>query len=105
MSIGDSDVIPCDLPIEEIEQVAAVEVRFSCILADAGYGLSVLFRQALSALGLCWAVGIPKLQKAYPADVQLVLPVAGRGRPRLHHIPDIKSVDWRAMLEGANGCA
>jgi SRSO17 transposase len=87
------------IAIEEIDRIAAAGVRFGCVLADAGYGLSAPFRQALSARGLCWAVGIPKHQKVYPADVQLVFPVAGRGRPRLRHVPDIKSVAAHTMLE------
>jgi len=66
----------------------------------AGYGLSASFRQALSARGLCWAVGIPKHQKVYPADVQLIFPEALRGRPRLRHVPDVKSLAAQAMLEG-----
>jgi SRSO17 transposase len=61
------------IAIEEIDRIAA-GVRFGCVLADAGYGLSAPFRQALSARDLCWAVGIPRHQKVYPADVQLVFP-------------------------------
>jgi len=87
--------------IEEIDRIIAAGVRFGCVLADAGYGLSAPFRQALSARGLRWAVGIPKHQKIYPADVELVFPVAGRGRPRLRHIPDSKSIAAHTMLEGA----
>lgn len=90
-----------ELAIEEIDRIAAAGVRFGCVLADAGYGLSAPFRQALSARGLCWAVGIPRHQKVYPADVQLIFPVAGRGRPRVRHIPDVKSVAAHAILEGA----
>lgn len=89
------------IAIEEIDRIAAAGVRFGCVLADAGYGLSAAFRQALSARDLCWAVGIPKHQKVYPADVQLVFPVAGRGRPRLRHVPDSKSVAAHTMLEAA----
>src|SRR3546814_8118507 len=63
------------IAIEEIDRVIAAGVRFGCVLADAGYGLSASFRQALSARGLHWAVGIPRHQKVYPADVQLVFPV------------------------------
>ena len=57
-------------------------MRFGCVLADAGYGLSASFRQALSERGLLWAVGIPRQQKVYPANVSLIFPVAdmaGRG--------------------------
>lgn len=90
-----------EIAIEEVDRVIAAGVRFGCVLADAGYGVSASFRQALSARGLCWAVGIPKHQKVYPADVQLAFPVATRGRPRLRHIPDVKSLAAQAMLEGA----
>ncbi|KPF89379.1 transposase [Novosphingobium sp. AAP83] len=90
-----------DIAIEEIDRVIAAGVRFGCVLADAGYGLSAPFRQALSARGLCWAVGIPRHQKVYPADVQLIFPVAGRGRPRVRHVPDVKSRAAHAMLEDA----
>jgi SRSO17 transposase len=90
-----------DIAIEGIDRVIAAGVRFGCVLADAGYGLSAPFRQALSARGLRWAVGIPRHQKVYPADVQLIFPVAGRGRPRVRHVPDIKSRAAHAMLEEA----
>jgi SRSO17 transposase len=88
-----------DIAIEEIDRVIAAGVRFGCVLADAGYGLSAPFRQALSARGLRWAVGIPRHQKVYPANVQLIFPVAGRGRPRVRHVPDVKSRAAHAMLE------
>src|SRR3546814_6552679 len=100
MRISDwsSDVCSSDL---EIDRVIAAGVRFGCVLADAGYGLSASFRQALSARGLHWAVGIPRHQKVYPADVQLVFPVAGRGRPRRHHVPDTASRAAPIMLDDA----
>ncbi len=69
----------------------AAGVRFGCVLADAGYGLSAPFRQGLTARGLAWAVGTPGRQKVYPADVKLIFPLAGRGRPRQRHIPDVLS--------------
>lgn len=48
--------------------------------------------QALSARDLRWPFGIPRHQRVYPADVRLIFPVAGRGRPRgaacaRHQIP------------------
>lgn len=90
-----------EIAIEEIDRVIAAGVRFGCVLADAGYRLSAPFRQVPSARGLCWAVGIPRHQKVYPADVQLIFPVAGRGRPRVRHVPDVKSRTAHAMLEDA----
>ncbi|WP_264801725.1 IS701 family transposase, partial [Acetobacter nitrogenifigens] len=60
-----------EIAIAEIDRLRAAGIRFGCVLADAGYGLSASFRQALSARGLYWAVGIPRHQKVYPHDVQL----------------------------------
>ncbi len=92
--------------IDEIDRIRTAGVRFACVLADAGYGLSAPFRQALSERGLFWAVGIPRHQKVYSADVALIFPVAGSGRPRKRAIPDTLSVaaemfladqPWRAV--------
>ena len=90
-----------EIALAEIDRVRAAEVRFGCVLADAGYGLSAPFRQALTERGLTWAVGIPFKQKVYPADVAMIFPVAKRGRPRQRHIPDVKSVTAQAPLETA----
>ena len=76
------------IAIEEIDRVRAAGVRFGCVLADAGYGSSGPFRQALSARGLVWAVGLSRRQNVWPADVGLVFPEAGRGRRRKYHLPD-----------------
>jgi len=87
--------------ITEIDRVRAAGVRFGCVLADAGYGLSAPFRQALSERGLTRAVGIPGRQKVYPANVGLIFPVTGCGRPRQRHIPDSKSEAAWTMPGGA----
>ena len=91
-----------EIAIEEIDRIRDAGVRFGCVLADAGYGLSGPFRQALSVRGLRWAVGIAFKQKVYAADVALVFPVAGRGRPRTRHIPDSKSIPAQTMLAQAS---
>jgi len=90
-----------EIALKEIDRIVAAGVRFGCVLADAGYGLSASFRQALSTRGLCWAVGIPKHQKVYPVDVDLVFPIAGKGRPRLRHVPDSKSTAAHMILADA----
>lgn len=90
-----------EIALAEIDRGRAAGVRFGCVLADAGYGLSAPFRQGLSERGLGWAVGIPFRQKVYPADVAMIFPVAGRGRPRKNAIPDAKSISAKAMLEMA----
>jgi len=88
-----------EIAIEEIDRLRAEGVRVGCVLADAGYGLSAPFRQALSDRNLRFAVGIPRTQKVYPPDVAMIFPVAGRGRPRKNHVPDVASIPAQAMLE------
>ena len=55
-----------EIALAEIDRVIAAGVRFGCVLADAGYGLSAPFRQGLTARKLSWAVGIPRHLKVYP---------------------------------------
>jgi SRSO17 transposase len=87
--------------LAELDRMIAAGVRFGTVLADAGYGMGAEFRQALSARGLAWAVGIPRHQKVYPRDVELVFPVAARGRPRKRHPPNVLSVSAEDMLAQA----
>jgi SRSO17 transposase len=81
-----------EVALAEIDRVIAAGVRFGYVLADAGYGLSAPFRQGLTARKLSWAVGIPRHLKVYPVGVQMIWPVATRGRPRQRSIPDTLSV-------------
>src|SRR6267143_2221022 len=89
-----------EMALAEIDRVIAAGVRFGCVLADAGYGMSAPFRQGLTARKLTWAVGIPRHLKVYPADVQMIRPVTPRGRPR-QRIPDTLSVAAQDMLATA----
>jgi len=90
-----------EMALAEIDRIIAAGVRFGCVLADAGYGLSAPFRQGLTTRKLAWAVGIPRHLKVYPVGVQLIWPVATRGRPRRRHIPDILSMAAEDMLAHA----
>ena len=47
-----------EIALAEIDRAIVAGVRFGCVLADAGYGLSAPFRQGLTARKLTWAVGI-----------------------------------------------
>jgi SRSO17 transposase len=87
-----------EIAIEQIDRVIASGVRFDCVLADAGYGSSGPFRQALSKRGLLWAVGLSRRQNVYPADVGLVFPVAKTGRRRQYHMPDRPPVCAEAIM-------
>ena len=44
-----------EIALAEIDRIMAAGVRFGCVLADAGYGMSAPFRQALTARSLAWA--------------------------------------------------
>src|SRR5450830_768562 len=87
-----------EIALAEIDRIMAAGVRFGCVLADAGYGMSAPFRQGLTARKLTWAVGIPRHLKVYPVGVKLIWPKAARGRPRKRHIPDILSMAAEDML-------
>jgi SRSO17 transposase len=87
-----------EIAIQEIDRVIASGARFGCVLADSGYGSSGPFRQALSERGLRWAVGLSRRQNVYPANVDLIFPVAKTGRRRQYHIPDQRPIPVEAML-------
>ncbi|MFG1377784.1 IS701 family transposase [Xanthobacter autotrophicus ATCC 700551] len=87
-----------EIALEEIDRIRTAGVRFGCVLADAGYGLSAAFRQGLSARGLIWAVGVGGRQKVYPAGVALTFPMARRGRPRKNPVPDVTSLSAEKTL-------
>lgn len=104
-----------EIALEEIDRVCAAGVTFDCVLADTGYGASADFRRALSARGCTWAMGVPKIQKVYPADVRLRMPRTKPGsRPRIHPVPTrarvtaedvLASARWRALTwrDGTKG--
>jgi len=89
------------LALDEIGRVLAAGVRFGDVLADAGYGEVIAFRQRLDELGLPWAVGISAAQQVYPVAVQVHTPQpGGRGHPRWHPWPDRPAVSTEAMIAG-----
>src|SRR5256886_5305424 len=70
-----------EIALAEIDRMISAGVRFGCVLADAGYGMSAPFRQRLTARKLAWAVGIPRHLKVYPVGVRLIWPMTkGRGQ-------------------------
>jgi SRSO17 transposase len=90
-----------DLALAEIDRVLAAGVRFGKVVTDAGYGISAAFRLGLSARGLLWAAGIPKVQNVYPPTVELRWPRAATRRPRKHPLPSEEPVAAAAMLANA----
>ena len=76
-----------EIALAELDRLRETGLRFGIVLADAGYGMSAGFRQALSERDLLWAVGIPRTQKVYTTAVQLRWPRTSRGRPRQVPLP------------------
>jgi SRSO17 transposase len=87
-----------EIALAEIDRVIAAGVRFGCVLADAGDGLSAPFRQGLGARGLVWSVGIPRTQKVYTTQATAIWPNAGRGRPRKQPVPNQPGQDAASAL-------
>ena len=81
-----------EIALAEIDHMIAAGVRFGCVLADAGYGLSAPFRQGLTARSLAWAVRIPRHLKVYPVGVRLIWPHC-RARPS----------SWRVLINAQLG--
>src|SRR3954447_2348997 len=88
-----------DLALAEIDRVLAAGARFGRVVTDAGYGISAGFRLGLSARGLLWAAGIPKVQNVYSTSVELRWPRAATGRPRKHPVPSEEPIAAEVMLE------
>ena len=89
-----------EIALAELDRITKAGVRFGCVLADAGYGISATFRQALSARELVWAVGIPRIQKVFPAEVEMVAPPPARRPSRQPLIPATEAVSAEMMLQG-----
>jgi SRSO17 transposase len=85
-----------EIALAELDRLIAADVRFGLALADAGYGASAAFRRGLDERGLAWAVGIPRNQKVYGADVRLVPPGGRKRRP----VPDQEPREAEAVLAG-----
>ena len=94
------------IALEEIDRVRAAGVTFDVVLADAGYGTSASFRQALSARGLTWAVGISPLQTVYPVNAEVLPPRrAPRGRPPTHAVASAARLAAEQALAPSPGSA
>lgn len=92
-----------EIAVEEVDRVRAAGVNFGAVVADAGYGTSAEFCHALSASGLRWAVGIPRIQKANPLDVVLLPAVPRRpSSPAKYQVPTAERSSAEEMLANAS---
>jgi SRSO17 transposase len=77
-----------EIALAEIDRVREAGLRFSCVLADAGFGSSPAFRHGLDARRLAWAVGIACTQLVYPTTVRLRPARTPTGRAAKHPVPN-----------------
>src|SRR3954468_8517124 len=87
------------IALAEIDRVRAAGLRFSCVLADAGFGSSPDFRHGLDERELAWAGGIACTQLVYPTTVKLHPTYMPSGRPAKHPRPNRPPLSAAAMLE------
>jgi SRSO17 transposase len=90
-----------EIALAEIDRLRAAGLRFSAVLADAGFGMSPAFRHGLDGRQLRWAVGIPRTQTLYRPGVRLRWPRARAGRPRTRPVPSAAPRSAEAMLARA----
>ena len=86
-----SAAVPEDVRFATKTQIALQQLRTlldqgaprHCVLADAGYGVDNAFGQALSDMGLLYAVGVTSAVVVWPPGVELLppRPYSGTGRP------------------------
>src|SRR3954462_1910743 len=88
-----------EIALAEIDRVRAAGLRFSCVLADAGFGSSPAFRHGLDERELAWAAGIACTQLVYPTTVKLRPAHTPTGRAAKHPIPNRPPRSAAEMLD------
>jgi len=88
-----------EIALAEIDRVREAGLRFSCVLADAGFGSSPDFRRGLAERALTWAGGIACTQLVCPATVKLRPAYTPSGRPAKHPRPNRPPRSASEMLE------
>lgn len=71
------------IALAQLRTLLAEGAPHHCVLADAGYGVDTAFRQALSDMGLQYAVGVTSAVVVWPPGVEPLPPkrYSGKGRP------------------------
>jgi len=95
-----------EIAVEQMRQLQASGVKPGVVLADAGYGGDTGFREAISAFGLVYSVGVKSSVTVWPrgrAPLPLE-PHCGVGRPatKLRRGPGHKPVSVRELAQGLN---
>lgn len=76
-------VTKTQIALSQLRALLADKAPHHCVLADAGYGVDTAFRQALSDMGLLYAVGVTSAVSVWPPGVEPLppKPYSGAGRP------------------------
>jgi SRSO17 transposase len=71
------------IALAQLHALLAEGAPHHCVLADAGYGVDTAFRQALSDMGLEYAVGVTSAVVVWPPGIEPLppKPYSGIGRP------------------------
>ena len=88
-----------EIALAEIDRVREAGLRFSCVLADAGFASSPAFRHGLEERALAWAGGIACTQLVYPTTIKLRLARTPSGRAAKHPLPNRPPRSAAEMLE------
>ncbi|HEX6810706.1 MAG TPA: IS701 family transposase [Planctomycetota bacterium] len=80
------------MAIDHIDAARRSGIEITCVLADAGYGDSVEFREALVSRGLAYSVGVSKSTKVFVGEPRFAAPRRARmGRPKTRPLLAAKS--------------
>jgi SRSO17 transposase len=71
------------IALQQLQTLLSEGAPRHCVLADAGYGVDSAFRQALSDMGVLYAVGVTSAVVVWPPGVEPLppAPYGGMGRP------------------------
>ena len=71
------------IALQQLQTLLSEGAPRHCVLADAGYGVDTVFRQALSDMGLLYAVGVTSAVVVWPPGIEPLppKPYGGMGRP------------------------
>lgn len=70
------------IALAQIDELLDEEIPLAPVVADAGYGASTQFRDALTKRGLCYAVGILPDTNLWPPGVEPLVPAPSKGPGR-----------------------
>lgn len=89
------------IALQQLRTLLAEGAPHHCVLADAGYGTDTAFRQALSDMGLTYAVGVTSSVVVWAPGVEPLapLPYSGKGCPPVtpRRTPELQPVSVKAL--------